>query len=125
MKQQPNFIVIGFTEDIIIRELLKYSEFGYITENEKEELNLLKYSSNEKDIARRRGLKSVLKRRITDKTRGGYYKFYGYQKFANDIFIITVKGLEEKTSHNYLYEDESKFYSRVEEEIQKGKCRSK
>ena len=117
MKQQPSFVIIGFTEDIIVRELLKYPELGYITDDERDELNNLRYSNSEKDIARRRGLKSSLKRRITDKTRGGYYKFYGYQKFANDIFIITVKGIEEKITHNYIYQDGVNFYKRIEEEI--------
>lgn len=119
MQQQPSFIIIGFTESIIIRELLKYPEFGYITDNEIEELEKLRNSNSEKDLLRRRGLKSVIKRRITDKVRGGYYKFYGYQKFANDIFNVTVKGLELGITINYLYEDESKFEKRIDEELAK------
>ena len=40
LKQQPTFTIIGFTEDIIVRELVKYVDFGYI-QNPK---NRIRYS---------------------------------------------------------------------------------
>lgn len=118
MKQQPTFTIIGFTEDIIVRELMKYVDFGYITQSEKDELDRLKYSTDERSILRRRGLKSTIKRKITDKTRGGYFKFFGYQKFAYDLFIITTQGVNNKITHSYLYEDDSKFENVINKEIE-------
>ena len=120
IQYQPTFVIIGFTEDIIIRELLKHIEFGYISISEKENLDKLRFSTNERDIMYRRGLKSMIKRRITDKNRGGYYKFFGYQKFANDLFIITSNGIVNKITHSYLYENVDQFEQRVKSEIEKN-----
>jgi hypothetical protein len=120
MRQQPQITIIGFTEDIIVRELMKFPDFGYITKVEQDLLETLRNSKIEKDQLRRRGLKSMIKRRITDKTRGGYYQFYGYQKFANDLIIITPKGLQEKIAHNEIYESEETFCQKITEYSEKG-----
>lgn len=120
MRQQPQITIIGFTEDIIVRELIKFPDFGYITKTEQELLETLRSSKLEKDQLRRRGLKSMIKRRITDKARGGYYQFYGYQKFANDLIIITPKGLQEKVAHNEIYESEESFSDKIKEYTEKG-----
>ena len=117
MRQHPQVTIIGFTEDTIVKEIMKFPELGYITKSEQELLEKLRVSKLEKDQLRRRGLKSVIKRRITDKSRGGYYKFYGYQKFANDLFIITPKGLQNKISHNNIYDNEEQFSQKVNEYV--------
>lgn len=120
MRQQPQVIILGFTEDIITKELMKFTDFGYITTEEQATLIKLRKSNVESDKLRRRGMQANIKRRITDKSRGGYYEFYGYQKFANDLFIITSKGLENKISHNDIYESEINFDQRIDELISKG-----
>lgn len=116
MKQQPTFTIIGFTEGIIVKELMKYVDFGYITQSEQDELNDLKFNTDEKSILRRRGLKSTVKRRITDKTRGGYFKFFGYQKFAYDLFIITAQGINNNITHKHLFENVDNFERIIDEE---------
>lgn len=120
MRQQPQVTIIGFTENIIVKELMKFPEFGYITKEEQEILETLRNSKLEKDQLRLRGLKSMIKRRITDKTRGGYYQFYGYQKFANDLITITPKGLQEKIVHNEIYENEETFCQKIKDYTEKG-----
>ena len=119
MKQQPQITIIGFTEKIIIKDLLKFPELGYIKQAELDELERLSSSTNEKDIARRKNLKAALSRKIVNKSRGGYYKFYGYQAFAQDLIQITTKGTENKITYNYIYEDEDKLQSRIDELTQK------
>lgn len=115
MKQQPQVTIIGFTEKIIIKDLLKFPELGYIKDSELEELNRLATATSEKEIARRRTLRTTLTKRIVNRSRGGYYKFYGYQAFSQDLIGITAKGVENKISYNYIYEDERILDSRVKE----------
>ena len=116
MKQQPSIIIIGFTEKIIINELLKFPDLGYIKTSEQDELIRLRESNLERDILKRRGLQAAIKRRVTDRTRGGYYRFLGYQKFALDLLIITPKGIQKGLTHTYFYENEDTFIKKIEDE---------
>ena len=120
MRQQPQVTIIGFTEDIMVKELTKFTDFGYITRAEQEQLETLRKSRSEKDQLRRRGLRATIKRRMTDKSRGGYYQFYGYQKFANDLFLITAKGVEAKIAYNDIYESDVDFNNRIDDYVEKG-----
>ena len=131
MKQQPNIFIIGFTENIVIKDLMKYPELGYITRSEIEELNRLSTSNADNDIQRRRNLRASIRRRITDKAKGGYYKFYGYREFANHLFNITPKGVEAKITHSKIYDETDSntgigsigsagFSKRIDELIAKG-----
>ncbi len=122
MRQEPQVTIIGFTADILIKELLKFPEFGYITTPEKEEIDKLRFSKNERDKLRRRGMANIT-RNITDRSRGGYYKFFGSQKFALDLIIITPKGLEKRIDHKFIYSDEEGFEKRLEENIAEGNVR--
>lgn len=119
MKQQPQITIIGFTEKIIIKDLLKFPELGYIKDTELEELTRLSTATTEKDILRRRALKTSLTKRIINRSKGGYYKFYGYQAFSQDLIHITTKGLENKITYNFIYEDESLLQQRVHDLVQK------
>ena len=126
MKQQPNIFIIGFTENIVIKDLMKYPELGFITRSEIEELNRLSTSNVDVDIQKRRNLRASIRRRITDKAKGGYYKFYGYREFANHLFNITPKGVEAKITHSKIYDETSGdstsngFSKRIDELISKG-----
>jgi len=88
----PMVFVLGFggTKAAFIRELLEYPEFGFITVNEKAELAKRKIMSGSglpDDIKYYRDYYTSLKKRITNKNRGGFYKFYGYDEFVNRLFI--------------------------------------
>ena len=128
MRQNPQVTILGFTEEILVKELMKFPEFGYVTKSELAEYkNLIEITKtkargdrHDKNVLRRRSLKAIIKRRIVDRERGGYYKFYGYQKFANDLIQITPKGLEENVNHNYIYESDKTFESKLEEGIKNG-----
>lgn len=88
-KTTPSVFVIGFTKLNIIKELLKYPEFGFISIVEREELTRLQELSveNKANLQAYKEYLMRLKRRITSKVKGGFYKFYGYQEFVNRLFI--------------------------------------
>lgn len=83
-------IIIGFTIDRFKEELLKFPEFGYVTEQEvaeQERLFKLTLTNDPDAIKNYRDYIAKLKRRFRD------YIFYGYKVFSNRIFDI--KGADE------------------------------
>lgn len=92
-KMTPSVYVFGFepTKNAFYRELLKHPEFGFISPTEKEELiKLQKLSATSGIPADKKRYKDELhkiRKRITNKSKDGFYKFYGYQKFVNMLFL--------------------------------------
>lgn len=85
----PSVFIIGFTKSIFIKEILKYPEFGFISYEEHAELERLRkeaMTGMAADVEKSKDFYSMLKRRITNKAKGGFYKFYGYQEFVNKLF---------------------------------------
>lgn len=83
-------IIIGFTIDRFKEELLKFPEFGYVTEQEvaeQDRLFRLTLTNDPDAIKNYRDYIAKLKRRFRD------YTFYGYKVFSNRIFDI--KGADE------------------------------
>ena len=105
--------VLGFggTKSSFTRDLLKYPEFGFISIREKKELEQRKRDSaseSEYDIKRYRDYYNMLKRRIRDKDKGGYFTFYGYDEFVNRLFItdeVSLTDLEERVDDDHTLED--------------------
>lgn len=89
-KTTPSVFIFGFTKSNIIREILKFPEFGFITIQERDELDKLQKLANAgmpADVKRYKEFYGNLKRRITNKRTGGFYKFFGYQELVNRLFI--------------------------------------
>lgn len=87
----PSVFVLGFggPKAAFIRDLLGNPEFGFISIAEKLELAVLAKNASRgipADIAAYKDAYSKIKRRITNKQLGGFFKFYGYEEFANRIF---------------------------------------
>lgn len=87
----PSVFVLGFggPKAAFIRDLLGNPEFGFISIAEKLELSILAKNASRgipADIAAYKDAYSKIKRRITNKQLGGFFKFYGYEEFANRIF---------------------------------------
>ena len=108
-ERAPMVFVISFTaRETIQEDMLKYPEFGFVSTAEVEELRYIRMaafaagpaSTEAKQLS---GLIGALRRRITDKTRGGYYQFYGYKEFANRLFRITKQGIENNFDVQSLY----------------------
>jgi hypothetical protein len=108
-ERAPTVFVISFTaRETIQEDMLRYPEFGFISQAEVEELRHLRAlagaagpaSAEARPLSGRVG---VLRRRITDRGRGGYYQFYGYKEFANRLFVVTRAGLERGFDIQALY----------------------
>jgi len=68
-KETPSVFVIGFTKLNIIKELLKYPEFGFISIVERDELSRLQKLANiggQVDIKNYKDYYGVIRRRITN-----------------------------------------------------------
>ena len=92
--------------------MLKYPEFGFVSQSEVIELRRLQIAianggTSAPEIQMLSSLMGILRRRITDKTRGGNYQFYGYKEFANRLFIITQKGLDANIDIQSLFSNNS------------------
>ena len=104
-ERAPQVFVIAFTQDILQDEMLKDPVFGFANNAEIFEWNSLKIAANRAgsgtpEMQKYATFLGILRRRITDKSRGGYYRFYGYKSFVNQLFIITSEG--EKIKFNIL-----------------------
>ena len=107
---RPTVFVIGFTRTIIQAELLNHPEFGFVAPAEVAELQRLRARTEEAggDAGTPEGRAlaayvAVLKRRFTDRARGGYYQFYGYKEFGNRLFTVTRRGAAAGFSVQGLY----------------------
>ena len=92
-RNTPSVYVLGFgaTKTAFVRELLRYPEFGFITVEEKKELarrQELAQSGLADDVRSVKEYWVHLKRSITNKSKGGFFKFYGYDEFVNRLFAM-------------------------------------
>lgn len=99
-KNTPTVYVFGFagTKAAFVRDLLKYPEFGFITASERDELTKRQQQAElgfAEDIKYYKDYYAHLKRRITNKSRDGFFKFYGYDEFVNRLFKSSTVKLTE------------------------------
>lgn len=88
----PSVVVLGFggTKKAFMRDLMKHPEFGFVTAAELSELAGRRRSAESglaTDINAAREYQTMLRKRITTKQRGGFYRFFGYDEFVNRLFI--------------------------------------
>lgn len=108
--------ILGFNEFIFRNELLRYSEFGFISDLEIKELARLKratISGNVQDITNYDEFMSKVKRRIVSGKYNGLYEFIGYRSFVNDMFgvsnDINITDTDESTLINMIEENKIKI----------------
>jgi hypothetical protein len=124
-EQHPSIFVIGLTKNIFQKEFLRNPEFGFVTAQEVNELNRLKALADTGipgDVKAYTVFFNSLRRRLSNKARGGYYKFYGYQEFANRLFIKSKENpdfdIVKMYTRSQAYQED--FLERIQEEIKKG-----
>lgn len=128
-KLTPTVYIFGFanTQTAFMRDLLKFPEFGFITHSEIEELERLRMMIHSgraslADIKHERELLVMYKRRITNKNRGGFFKFYGYQEFVYRIFTsddnITLIDIDAEATKSGL-----ELHEVINKYISEGKIR--
>lgn len=93
-KKAKYVFVLSFVSTQTFQEdLITHHEFGFATESDVSQLHELRQShNNSKNLV---NLLATLRRRTSDKNRGGYFKFYGYGEFANKLFKLTKKGKDD------------------------------
>lgn len=107
MKEIGTIFVIGFSARVIKNELLKYTEFGFINNEEKARLRKLKSlatSGVKGDIEKYREFSTKIKKRFTNRKGNGFFKFYGYREFVNQILIIPREVDLSQLSESEIYE---------------------
>jgi hypothetical protein len=142
---RPTVFIVGFTKSIIQAEMLRHSEFGFVSPEEVVELRRLHAlaeasgGSATPEARHHSGFVGVLRRRITDRTRGGYYQFAGYKEFANRLFAVTRRGAargfsvaemysrgparrgpEEDEEDNERADEEPSFLERIDAAVEAG-----
>ena len=99
--ETPLVFIIGFSKSIFQRELLRRPEFGFITQEEINEHKRLRYLSetgSASDMDALSDFESKIKKRLTKKSWGGFFKFIGYKEFFNRLFLFS--GVFDKNSSN-------------------------
>lgn len=90
-ERTPLVYIIGFSKQIFQKELLKRPEFGFISREEISEYKRLRYlsetgSKQDQDVFI--DFEAKIKKRLSRKSKGGFFKFYGYKEFFNRLFIF-------------------------------------
>jgi hypothetical protein len=123
----PAVIIISFTHRETFQEdMLRYPEFGFVSQFEAEELRRLRTvasAAGPGSIEARQysSTLGVYRRRITDRTRGGFYQFYGYKEFANHLFNVTYQGIQNKFDVQELYNrNDDEFTQRLINAVKRG-----
>lgn len=125
----PTVFVLGFggTKSAFIRDLMKHPEFGFISMSEKEELvkrQKIADAGLPDDIKHLREYYSQLKKRITNKSKDGFYKFFGYDEFVNRLFLsedVKLTDLEALATQKLRAGEQSTLEDIIYEYIQSGK----
>lgn len=82
--------IIGFTQNIFINEIMRHPEFGFISQDELDTLNMLKkkaHLGNPRDIEQLKKFSANIKKRLYNRRGNGYFKFIGYKELANHLFL--------------------------------------
>ena len=86
-------IVLGTTNDIFQDELLSWLNFGFLSKDELIQLNTLRqkasnFNGSNDSQEEYLSYRNHIKRRLKNKHYRGFYQFFGYKKFVNDLFIL-------------------------------------
>jgi hypothetical protein len=81
--------IIGFSERVFKNELLRFPEFGFLSLEERKQLEKLKRiaaQGTKLEMDAYKELVSRIKKRFSNRKGNGFFKFYGYKAFVNRIF---------------------------------------
>jgi hypothetical protein len=122
--------VVGFTRRIILQEMMKYPELGFVTRTEAARLHMLRAVAHAAGLASQEARTfgayvGTLGRRIRDAARGGQYVFLGYKEFAASLLRVTPKGAAAGTDMLKLYraaaaQGKESFGAVLQREVRKG-----
>jgi hypothetical protein len=78
--------ILGFTENIFRAELMRFPEFGFVTETELQTMNNLKElisQGSSYDIDKLNEFRIKINKRLTNRQGNGFFKFIGYKALLN------------------------------------------
>ena len=108
--------IIGFSERVFKNELLRFTEFGFLTRDEKFHINKLKRlasSGSKQDVQNYQLAIVKIKKRFSNRKGNGFFKFYGYKAFVNRIFVpdadVNITDLNDQQIHEHLASGKIKF----------------
>lgn len=90
----PYVYIVGFSKNVFIRELMNKKDFGIVTQddlNERAYLRRAMLSGLPRDREIYRDFEINLKRKISRRETGGFYKFLGYKELFNRLFTGDTK----------------------------------
>lgn len=96
----PSVFILGFggTRTAFLRDLIMTPDYGFCNAEEREELNRRRAVSSQSpdQFKAYKDYYSFIKKRVTNKARSGFFKFYGYDEFIlrlfkTDIPLITIE----------------------------------
>lgn len=114
IEPSPEIFIIGFSRNIFIRELTRRPEFGFITRDDIRIEMKLRVAAQTGSISDRDELSrfhSEIRKRLSKRIYGGFFKFYGYKELFNRLLIFTDDGLHKLSEH---FKSVSKHTERVE-----------
>jgi len=97
-RPHPTVTVVGFTRAVVVSELIRRPELGFVSRSELNELGRLaalaaRAGLGTTEARRYSGFLGSLRRRLVDPERGGFFQFFGYREFANRLFLSTPLGI--------------------------------
>lgn len=95
----PTVFIIGFTKRGFQKELMTRPEFGFISKPEAERYSTLTENAISGSVSDKQALADFelkIKKRISNRQKGGYYRFIGYKELFNKLFISEKKFSDEK-----------------------------
>ncbi len=90
MTRPPMIWVVGYTPAAFKRDLFRFTELGFITRNEQDNLTKMRHLAQlgaEADIKAYKDYYSKLQRRLSNMRGNGFFKFIGFRELTNRVFI--------------------------------------
>jgi hypothetical protein len=85
--------VIGFSEKVFKNELMRFPEFGFISEKEKKKMERLRnfaFSGSHREQEKYKDFLTKIKKRFSNRKRNGFFRFFGFKAFVNRIFQTDI-----------------------------------
>jgi African swine fever virus helicase len=99
--ESPGMVmIIGFSKHVFHKELLRHPEFGFISRSEMEDHKKLKHlaeTGTQIDKDALTDFEMKIKKRLSNKQIGGFFKFFGYKEFFNRLFIFSEEAPIDKS----------------------------
>jgi hypothetical protein len=88
--------ILGFSENIFRSDLIKFPEFGFISESELQIMNNLKeliHQGSSYDIEKLNEFRIKINKRLSNRQGNGFFKFMGYKSLLNRLFLSRDKDI--------------------------------